>query len=1083
MSRLNTIIEYMHHRSELQPDMLSQRFINIDAEETERYTFGSFAERTRELAAFLSREAGLRAGERVLLVYPPGLEFNVAFFACAWLGVVAVPAAAPLPSAPVAGLLKLSYMARDCQADVVLTTSEVHQTIHFLLAHLEDVSPQHADFELPPLRWVTTDDTRGFGGAPVAEAPRPLLFLQYTSGSTSDPKGVIVSHSNIIHNVHAIAYDHLNLEEHAVSGVSWLPQYHDMGLIGGCLTPIIMGGSVDLLSPLDFLQRPSLWWRQMSALRGSHTAGPNFAYEYCLRQDKLPEEELRGIDLGCVINAMSGAEPVRSSTMNRFFERFAPYGLRREAISASYGLAENTLAVTMRGLRVLTLNKQALQGGTVRLENTLPRNNNQTQLMSCGRPASGVVVRIAEPSTGRALSEGVIGEVWIDGTSKAGGYWERPELSEQTFQARILGESERTYLRTGDLGFLLEGELYICGRLKDMIILRGVNYYPQDIEAVVEAASVQVRPGGVTAFSVEDAEEGEALVIVAEVGGDELPDPMLITRALRTRYYVEPRTLVFVNARSVAKTTSGKVSRSQTRQLWLAGELPVRAVHDKLSLKAPDAAPALAMHFPYLVELYGLRGDETHTFVDVGIDSLVFARLVSDIKELLAGQGAAGLTQAVDTRLLQRVRIVDFVDFVTRLGTEREQSLEELRETLAEVQAEYDTYEASRMREDIEFVLPSLTGTRPSGPPRNLLLTGPTGVLGPFLVREMLDQTTATLELLVRAAAPEHGMARVIAALHKAKIWTPALETKLRARTRIVCGDLASPRLGLDEATWQRLAQETDAILHNGALVNYVLNYDSMRAANVEGTRELLRLAATATPKVFHLISTTFVYGWTPHLVVGEADRNPGMENLDFGYSQTKWVAEQLAFSAARQGLDVRVYRPSLIGPTRAGAGSRDDILVRSVAFVLRYGVAARAENQLSVLSADLVAHHIVAIARLPEVSSDTFNITADDVYTAEDVLRKVCELYGYSFTYHDVETFVAECRRLSTPRDPIYPLINFAERSYSKALSMKDKRYDNAQYRKARVQAQCRLEHPPLDETVRDVIEFMRAEGLIIPR
>jgi thioester reductase-like protein len=299
-----------------------------------------------------------------------------------------------------------------------------------------------------------------------------------------------------------------------------------------------------------------------------------------------------------------------------------------------------------------------------------------------------------------------------------------------------------------------------------------------------------------------------------------------------------------------------------------------------------------------------------------------------------------------------------------------------------------------------------------------------------------------------------------------------------------VVGDLAEPALGIGEAAFGKLAENIDAVVHNGALVNYVRTYDALRPANVEGTRELLRLAMTAHRKTFHLVSSTFIYGWSTEPVVGEWDANEKMSGLDFGYSQTKWVGEQLALAAQRKGLDVRIYRPSLISPTRAGFGSQDDILVRLTAFMIEHGLAVNALNQISLLPADLIADHIVALMALPDepggAGAPVYNMTADDYYNLTDITRILSERYGYRFEYHDISAFAEQLNRRCTPSDQMYPLVDFLTRATDKIAAMRDKRYDNTQYRHRRAQAKVGLREPALTDTVDHLVRFLRSERLI---
>jgi thioester reductase-like protein len=1075
---METLIDYLHKWEEQQPDKVLYRFVDVDGRELEQYTYQSFAERTRELAAYLSTEVGLKPGERAVLVYPPGLEMVAALIACARIGVVSVPVSPPLPMAFEAGLAKLSFIARDSQAKAVLSTKELEYNYRLMVGHLDGVLPWSDAQRLPDLPWFATDATREFGGPLVADTPGPILFLQYTSGSTSDPKGVMVTHANIIANAAAFGGGSEVL-------VSWLPQHHDMGLISAYLFILLRGGTTHGMSPEDFLKKPATWLRLISQERATHTPCPNFALEYCLREDKLPASALAGLDLSSLDSIVTGAEPLRAKTFIRFRERFAPYGLKPEAVTGAYGLAENTLIVSLRGRQILAVNKRALQQNVARVEKTLPENNNQTLLVSSGKPMPENVVRIVDPESRQALSEGQVGEVWVDGPSKADGYWQRPDATSDLFGAHIAGDEEHIYLRTGDLGFMYEGELFVCGRTKDLIIVRGVNCYPADIEAVVERAAPEIRHGCVAAFSVED-EDQEALVVVAEVRDENaLPDTKALARAVRKHCHIEPHTIALLPARSIPKTTSGKIRRRETRQLWIDDKLSAVATWVGQKAHGPsaalDASAGPIERFRHLIDSYDLTGEEDCSFADLGIDSLSLAELRNDLQALLEEHGAAELAEEVNTRLLQRLTVAEFFRLVSQFADQDGQPLETVRQALAQISAEYEAYETRQMRADAQLPLPALPEARPEVV-SDVLVTGVTGFLGPFLLSSMLAQTPYTLHALMRATDPDHGLDRIVASLRRAQLWSPELEAEVRARVRVICGDLAEPHLGIGEAGFRQLSESIDAIVHNGALVNYVRTYDALRPANVGGTWELLRLAMTSHRKAFHLVSSTFIYGWSTLPVVGEWDANEAMSGLDFGYSQTKWVAEQLVLEAQRQGLEVRIYRPSLISPTSAGFGSSEDILVRLTAFMVQHGVAVEAFNQISLLPADLVADHIVELMEtdLPDEVGTVFNITADDYYGLMDVTRLLSERHGYHFEYHDIPSFTEQVNRLAGPGDPLYPLVDFLTRSASKIMAMRDKRYDNTQYRRARSLAKVRLHEPPLAQTVDDLLRFVRSEGLI---
>jgi thioester reductase-like protein len=387
------------------------------------------------------------------------------------------------------------------------------------------------------------------------------------------------------------------------------------------------------------------------------------------------------------------------------------------------------------------------------------------------------------------------------------------------------------------------------------------------------------------------------------------------------------------------------------------------------------------------------------------------------------------------------------------------------------------------MRADAELPPPLGSRAGPKAPLTDVLLTGATGFLGPFLLTSLLEQTPFTLHVLIRATDPAHGRDRIRAALVRSRLWTKHLDDALERRVRVVCGDLTRRDLGLGAEPWRTLAQQVQAIFHNGALVNYVRSYDALKTHNVDGTRELIRFAFAGAPKELHFVSSTFVHGWTSKNVLFELDNNDVMEHLDFGYSQSKWVAEQLVFAAGRRGLAVRVYRPSLISASADGVGSKDDIGVRLLAFMIRHGVAVDAHNQVSFLPVDVAAHNLATLFARRDLTATTFHVTVDAYYNMADVTREITRSHGYGFTYLAIPEFVAEMNRRSTRDDPIYPLLDFFNRSHTKIAGMAAKRYDNEAYRGARDSSPAARRDPSLSATVDYLMAFLLREGLIPSR
>ena len=668
-----TIVDLLRRRARERPNDTLYTMVSAEGEAGRSLTYAGLDARARAIAKQLMAR-GLE-GERVLLLHPAGLEFVEAFFGCLYARAIAVPGFPPRANRT---LPRLTSMVTDSQARLALTTQ----------AHLERAREATAEAaEWAELEWLASDSRAGsdevdgetdggragVGGESTSGSdgrdgsfrlpePRDLAYLQYTSGSTSAPKGVMVSHGNVMANSETIR---IGFRHDAESrSLTWLPHFHDMGLIDGVLQPLYSGFPALLMDPVNFLQNPGRWLELISTHRITHTGGPNFAYDLCVRRVSADPAEL---DLRSWDIAYNGAEPVRAETLERFAEHFAPCGFRRSALYPAYGLAEATLKVSggIRGdgPRVLHVDRSALEAG--RLETA----GGDHALVGSGHCVGDTAVCIVDPEVessggdggpgsgsgrGRALGENEIGEIWVTGASVALGYWERPEETAHTFGAHV-EEREERFLRTGDLGFLREGELYVTGRLKDLVIIRGRNLYPQDIERTVETSSEGLRPAGSAAFSVE-LEGEERLVIVQEVERRAPTDPSEVFETIRRNvletFEVDPAAIVLVKPATVAKTSSGKVQRRATRQAFLDGKLaevacweaPVREF-DADGAVEPLAQPATVDHDGIVAWLrariaaaVGARPEAIaldDSLVSLGLDSLRSIELAHEIESIL----------------------------------------------------------------------------------------------------------------------------------------------------------------------------------------------------------------------------------------------------------------------------------------------------------------------------------------------------------------------------------------------------------------------------------------------------------------
>lgn len=570
-----TLVQALRRRAVQEPERLALRFLAEDDGEGVVLSYRDLDLRARSIAAALQAHAQL--GDRAVLLFPSGPDYVAAFFGCLYAGVIAVPAYPP-ESARRHHQERLLSIIADAEPRLVLTTADLREPLLQMNAQLSAANA-------PQLLCVDQLDPA------VAEAwdepqvrPEHIAFLQYTSGSTALPKGVQVSHGNLVANEVLIRRGFGIGADDVI--VSWLPLYHDMGLIGGLLQPIFSGVPCVLMSPRYFLERPVRWLEAISQYGGTVSGGPDFAYRLC--SERVAESALQRLDLSGWRVAFSGSEPIRQDSLERFAEKFAASRFEASSFFACYGLAEATLFVTGgqrgQGIPALAVDGEALARNRI-------AEGAGSVLMCCGRSQPEHAVLIVDAASGEVLGDDNVGEIWAAGPSIAHGYWRNPEASAKTFVER----DGRTWLRTGDLGFLRDGELFVTGRLKDMLIVRGHNLYPQDIERTVESEVPSARKGRVAAFAVTvDGEEG--IGIAAEIGrgvqksvpAQELIDS--IRQAVAEAYQEAPKVVALLNPGALPKTSSGKLQRSACRLRLEDGSLDSYALFPGLQAVQESAA-------------------------------------------------------------------------------------------------------------------------------------------------------------------------------------------------------------------------------------------------------------------------------------------------------------------------------------------------------------------------------------------------------------------------------------------------------------------------------------------------------------
>ncbi len=644
-ARPRTLVHALVRSVEHTPDARAFTWLAENSDAYDELTYAQLAARAGVIAARLRQSA--QPGDRALLLYGPGLEFVAAFLGCLCAGVVAVPAYPPRNKRHHP---RLDAIVRVAEPRCLLTDRFSGSKLDEWFVRLPSL-----------IECIDTSRIETVSDAVLNDAlPRPedLALLQYTSGSTSTPKGVMVTHGNIARNSDALRRA-FRLSASSVS-VCWLPSFHDMGLIDGVVQPLFTGFPGYLMAPSTFIQRPATWLEAIGRYRATHCGGPNFGFDACVQG--VTDEQVDGLDLSSWETAYNGAEPVRPETLAAFQRKFARRGFRAKQFYPCYGLAEATLIVTGSDVDaepvVFTAEAGALEQHQIR---EATPNQPSRSLVGCGTPVHETDIRIVHPETRRACTDDKVGEIWISGSSVAAGYWRRPDATEESFGARLADSDEGPFLRTGDLGFVRNGELFVAGRIKDLVIIRGRNHYPQDIEATSRGAHPALARALAAAFSIDDAasRDEERLVIVQEVprAWARRLDPDAFLNAIRSsiieEHDVDPFDILLVPALSLPKTSSGKLQRKESGRRFRENEFTVLGRLSQITSAAAPRTPTLAAQSPvttaaetdiinwlkYAISRLLSIDEETidisRPFASLGLDSLTAVRLSGDLQQWL----------------------------------------------------------------------------------------------------------------------------------------------------------------------------------------------------------------------------------------------------------------------------------------------------------------------------------------------------------------------------------------------------------------------------------------------------------------
>lgn len=955
LSDAPTMVHILKSRARTTPDKVAYIFLEDGESHELPITFGALDRCARRVAERLQRGNPQASDSRVLLIYPQGLEFLIAFFGSLYAGAAAVLV---YPPTSVKMARRLNGIAADCDVSAVLTTRSLLDKTMAIATGIGADTRDVGEHKLAGLPWICTDGLEPGLEAGFVEPdlqPGHVAFLQYTSGSTGTPKGVTVTHANLMANQRSIQAIYGSSE--ASSVVGWLPLIHDMGLIGNVLHPLFLGVPLVFMSPLHFMQRPVRWLRAISKYRATLSGGPNFAYDLCV--NKIESKDTADLDLSCWAVAFNGAEPVRSATIERFQKAFGCRGLSAAAHKAVYGLAEATLIVT--GTR----------------SGTLLGADGSSGYVSSGTPESCDVVKVVDVETFLEVAEGSEGEVWVSGPSVAAGYWNRPVETLATFKA-TLRDSGVPFLRTGDTGFLRGGAIHITGRIKDVVIVRGRNYHAEDIEwslSVIE----DIRAGCVAAFSIEESGREQLVVVAGTTTSDASVLASLLSQ-VRTVVYADHQLqvdrVVFIKPKELPMTTSGKVQRARSKAMLLQGEFSPRLDH---AMTGPGGRDDAASNDP--TQAAAPSTDAERALAATWSEVLHVPAESIGIHDNFFGLGGSSLTM---------------LELASRLDVSMELLFR--YPTISGYLYRTSEYAFPDVASDIHLP-PMRIDESLQGRTGISLITGATGFFGLHFLQAMMRRTEDHFALLVRGSSQDS----IERKFSDAVAYFNMQADIDQRRITLIQGDVSKTRVGMAVNHYDWAARHVDRIFHIGSHVNNWLPYEGLRETNVDGTRNLLQLARTQRKKEFHYTSTsTFSPRKADKTVFNEGDSiDPTEINRYFGYDISKYASEELCGLARRDGIDCSIYRLVWVGGhLDTGLTKINDGLNIMLRILLTLGVFPQGNYLHDVVPVDLMAESMASLQG--KRANANFNVTSQSKESI-DMKRIVTMLRGMGYRIDEV--------------------------------------------------------------------------------
>ena len=1057
------IIDTLKDRVRESPDRIIYNFLDYSTHQPtgHQITIIMLYENAKALAAELL-DRGAKKGDRVVILslQDPGTVYAV--FGAMMAGTVFTVIPPPIDEGKVQRFISV---IKSCKPKFVISnyTLEQEQHAHDQAGHAQiDVKKQlvrQALFQAVRLKRVYTDRVKsGTKEIPLhAATPGEIVYLQYTSGSTSDPKGVMVTLKNLMTNIDQVfdVYDFSSGNNLAM----WIPFFHNLGLLIGLFLPVMaLDGTAYFLPTLQFLQKPTLWLRMLAEFKVNITAGPNSAY--AVFQHILTSKDAAAYDLSHVTHFINGSEFVDPATIRNFTSLFA---VSPDAFAPGYGLAENVCLATVASQNHQTL---CVHSNELLKNRFVPCEQGQgKELVSLGKPVKGLTMIAVDPESGKPCDEGRIGEIYIQGDSVCKGYWGKVKDNEN-FRARVEGLQEEFY-KTGDLGIIYDGNFYMTGRIKELIIVNGHNVHPVDIRTVLQKNIPSVAMESAVFFQVE-ANKQEAVAICLEtdnVSMDLAAVAAQINHVTACHFEFSFYDVVFVRKNSLPRTDNRKIRTHKVREHYLQGKLEVlfsSRKNDSASQKTTVPAPTMDGIHSRVKEVFDTLLENTNYDPDTGLmelggDSLKLVEcvyqleetfhIVLDITQIGMNASVNGIAEYIQNKMLQgdmNVKEINLqnechLDSSITPAAGRPVSAESTDSVNLPASAENPaTANTTAAEENPATANPTAAEENPAtanpiaaaesavythsvSECRRLFLTGSTGFLGAFLIRSLIEQRSEqeiTIYCHVRARDEETGMERIIANMKHFRCWKDEYAQHIQA----VTGSLEKPLMGMKEDVYERLSREVDAVYHNGALLNFLYPYGYLKGTNVDGTRECLRFACLGKAKYFHYISSYSIYDNPSHFgkKVYESDPLTSWEGYFLGYSETKWVSEKLVQIARERGLRACIYRPGEIsGDTVNGIWETKDLLSRLISGCIHMQKAPSINTRFHMVPVNYVSDAIAHISRQEGACGLAFNILNPGKLTVKKMVRATRSM-GYKMNKIPYDSWKKELMQTDIRKNPL---------------------------------------------------------------